>query len=100
MKLYFWGQQVEDDGKGLWTTTIVLPIYGQVVALNDKLITAAIKAKVKVLVKTMVGNAVIDPKKWKKTGMRIEKVFKLPEHPMVLWQNRLEILEGGEKKHG
>ena len=42
---------------------------------------------------TGVGCEVVDPKVWKETGKRIEKVYLIPDHPMILYGNTVHVQE-------
>lgn len=44
--------------------------------------------KLKVIIPKQ-GEAIIDVLEWIKTGKKMEKVFKRPNEPMVLWGNNL-----------
>jgi hypothetical protein len=67
---------------------ITKPLSENYVAVYDRYINTAIKrhTKMKVCIKG-VGCEVVDPKEWKKTGKRIEKVYLFEDMPMILWAN-------------
>lgn len=90
--LYFYGQPVEDHGDH-WKVRVYRPIFDTYVALNEKLLNAAIKAKVDIWVFTKGGEERLDPRIWKKEGKRMEKVFRIPTQPMVLYQRYVKPYE-------
>lgn len=67
------------------------PLYGNFVYINLKVLNTAVRQKQKVEVCLPNGCAVIDPVEWVKTGKRMEKVFKFPDRPMVLYGNHVPI---------
>lgn len=91
----FYGQVVTENGD-LWVTEIRKPIYGTCVALNERLLNEAIRKGKKILVKCPGAEETIDPQEWKKTAMRIEKVFRFPDRPMILYQKLIGSPQGQE----
>ena len=88
MTYYFYGQKVEEDGD-TWYTYINKPIYGTCITLNEKIIDNAIE-KHKMLVVSCPGGAEkFDPTDFKKTAMKIQKEFRIPGHPMTLYQKTI-----------
>ena len=90
--LRFYGQEVQTAGK-YWVVFIHRPVYGLCVALNEKLLDAAIKFKATLVVQCPGGEEIIEPKEWKKQGQRFEKVFMLPDRPMVFYQKNIFSVE-------
>lgn len=91
MKLF--NGQVQTIGDNLWHMKFQKPFYGTVVAIRDKILLEAIKKKKFLLVECENGQEVVDPKTWIKEGKRIEKVFKIPERPMVLYERAIKLGE-------
>lgn len=71
------------------TYKVQKPIYGLCVAIRDKVLNSAIKKKTSIRAEWNGEVYIIDPKKWVKTGERMEKVFLIPDRPMVLFSNHL-----------
>lgn len=69
----------------LLTINIKKPLYGNYVYINESTLKKAFAQGGKIQVTIPSGSAIIDPVEWKKNGKRMEKVFKIPGHPMVLW---------------
>lgn len=96
MRIY--GQEIEEYGN-IWVIPIKKPIYDYKgspnVAINEKIISQAIK-KNKILVIDCKGYKPeqVDPRTWKKRARRIEKVFRFPDNPMVMYQGHLS--KGGD----
>lgn len=84
----FWGQPVLVNGD-TWQIEIRKPIYGNCVALNGKLIEAAIKAHAKLEIHTPDFQETVDAKTYKEQSQRFEKVYLIPERPMVFYQRTL-----------
>ena len=82
---YFWGQRVDIVGD-LWTTKVDKPIYGNCVALNGKLLDAAVRAKAKLKIITPKAEEIVDPAEWKRKARKFSKVFLYPESPMTMYQ--------------
>ena len=74
------------------------PLYQNFAYIRDKYLYEAIERGVNVEIRIPQGTAVVDPKKWIKTGKRMEKVFLLPDNPMILWGNRVPIKTEEDKK--
>ena len=66
------------------------PIYSTYIAIRDKYLNKAIKYKTQCRVEIPQGVYIVDPKKWIKTGRKKEKVFLIPDRPMILWENHCE----------
>lgn len=76
-----------------WYMFIHKPIYGTCVAIRGAILDKAIQLNKRIVVQCPHGEAIIDPKSWKKTAKRIEKEFKIPGVPMVLYQAELPYKE-------
>lgn len=85
MTKYFYGQAVEDDGVSYYVH-IKKPIYGHCVAINRAIIQAAITNGRLLVVSCPGASEVIPPRAWVNRARRIEKVFRRPDEPMVLYQ--------------
>jgi len=78
---------------------ILKPLHGTFCYIReDTIINRAILLREKVKVTLPQGSAVIDPAEWKKTGKRLEKVFKFEGRPMILWGNYLDIPNKAQQK--
>ena len=71
--------------------TITKPLYDTYCCIRDIKIERAIKEGRQLLIKIPKGQAIHDPKKWKKTGKRIEKVFLFENNPMILYCNYVKL---------
>lgn len=67
------------------------PIYGTNYAIREKWIELAKKTNKLLLIRTPFGQEIINPGVYKKESRRIEKVFKIPTSPMVLFQRDLHL---------
>ncbi len=67
------------------------PLYGTFVYIRSEVVEKAIKAKVMLSITIPQGTAVVDPVKWKEGSKRMQKVFKIPTRPMVLYGNSVPI---------
>lgn len=75
------------------TLIIKKPLYGTFCYIRD----SHLKGKnLKVIIPQ--GSAVIDCKEWISTGKKMEKVFLIPNKPMILWGNSVKI-EVNEKEN-
>ena len=70
---------------------IFKPVYGTFVYLREATLQKAIRNNEPVEVTIPQGVAIIDPKKWIETGKRLEKVFKIPNQPMLLIGNSVPL---------
>ena len=86
----FYGQKV-DKVDGMWVTKIDKPIYGTCVAINEKILDMAAFFKVKLKIICPGAEEVVDPKEFKKQARRIEKVFRFPDDPMILYQKSIGL---------
>jgi len=67
------------------------PMYGTYCQVRDMYINKAIKQGKKLRITIPQGVGVVDPKDWKKTGKKYEKVFRFPDNPMILYGNYVPI---------
>jgi hypothetical protein len=68
------------------------PLFDNFVYIRyDTIIRQAIERGAKLKIRIPEGVGIHDPKEWMKTGKRMDKVFKRPDEPMVLWGNRVVI---------
>jgi len=65
------------------------PIYGDYVGIREKYIWKAKRENKKLKIETPRGVCIISPTKFLKGATRIEKVFKIPDRPMILYCNTL-----------
>lgn len=71
------------------TLEIRKPLYNNFVYIRESILKSTDKLKVKI----PNGEAVINTEEWIKSGKRMEKVFKIPNCPMILFGNYLPINE-------
>ena len=69
------------------------PLHDSVVGIWEKHIEIAIKRKVNLEIHLPQGYGIQCPKLWKKTGERMEKVFKRIDEPMVLYVNKVNLID-------
>jgi hypothetical protein len=70
------------------------PLYDNFVYIRyDKYIRQAIERGAMLKIRIPQGVGIADPQEWMKTGKRMEKVFKRPDEPMVLFGNRVIIIK-------
>ena len=67
------------------------PIYGSYVGIRDKYIFRAKREKKKLFIRIPQGTCTISPEKFLKGAQRIEKVFLIPDKPMVLYANTIHV---------
>lgn len=82
--------QVRTVGKHYWWMEIDRPIYGNVVAIREKILKEAKKNKKAIVINSPGCQEVVSPDMWIERSKRIEKVFKIPDRPMVLWQGEVK----------
>lgn len=75
----------------LITVDILKPLYGNFVYIREEIINRAIRQGAMLEVKIPKGKAIVDPSNWKKNGKRMERVFKRPNEPMVLWGGNVPL---------
>lgn len=78
--------------------TIKKPLYGNKVYIRDKYIRDAIRENAMLRISIPQGTAIHDPREWKSTGDKMEKVFNIPDKPMILWGNHVNVEVVEEKK--
>ncbi len=76
---------------------ILKPLGGTYVAIRDTYIKQAIREGKWLRITIPQGVGEHNPREWVKTGKRVEQVFKIPDHPMVLYRNLVEV--GKKYKH-
>jgi hypothetical protein len=86
--IYIQGQAVNDDGE-VYEIYIHKPIYGHCVALNSDIIKLAKLHLRSLLVKCPGASEKIAPDDWVSKSKRIEKVFRRPDQPMILYQGHI-----------
>jgi hypothetical protein len=67
------------------------PLYGNFVNLRKSLLLRAIKDGELIKITIPQGSAIVSPVWWIKTGKEVEQVFKIPDRPMKLVGNYVEI---------
>ncbi len=70
---------------------ITKPIYGTYVGIRDIYLSQALNEKKMLRISIPQGIAVVDPREWMKTAKRMEKVFKIPNKPMILYANYVPL---------
>jgi len=71
--------------------TIKKPLYDNFVYVRDMHIRRAMREGKKLKITIPQGAGIVDPVDWIKTGKKMEKVFKYPDNPMILWGNRVPL---------
>ena len=74
------------------------PLFKNFAYVREKYLLTAIENGVKIEIRIPQGAAVVDPKTWMKTGKRMEKVFKFPNSPLVLYGNYVTIEDNENQK--
>lgn len=67
------------------------PIYGDYVGIREKYIWKAKREGKKLKIRIPQGTAIVSPSKFLRGAKRIEKVFKIPDKPMVLYCNHVHV---------
>jgi hypothetical protein len=67
------------------------PIYGNYVGIRDKYIWKAKREGKKLHIRIPQGSCTMSPDKFLKGAKRIEKVFLIPDKPMVLYANNIQL---------
>lgn len=86
------GQEVVDTGE-VWRIHIKKPIYGHCVAINAAVLMKAHALKRRIIVSCPGAEEETTPQEWMWKGQKIQKVFRIPDQPMTLWQAHI----GGSK---
>ncbi|MEK6881059.1 MAG: hypothetical protein AABY22_15680 [Nanoarchaeota archaeon] len=71
--------------------TINKPLKDNYVFIRRETLTKAIMAGNRLKVIVPAGEETINAAEWLKSGFKIEKVFKIKDHPMVLYGGKLNI---------
>lgn len=79
------GQEIIDDGTS-YHVRINKPIYGHCVAVNSRVIEQAIYNHRRLFVSCPGYSEDTTPQEWVKKAQIIYKVFRIPNHPMKLYQ--------------
>jgi hypothetical protein len=72
---------------------IYKPVYQTFVYVREKYLKQAKREGTKIEITCPDHKCIVSPDVWMKEGKRLEKVFKDPDHPMVLWGNLVEKYE-------
>ena len=67
------------------------PIFGNNFAIRDKWIELAIKLKKLLLIRTPLGQEIIQPKLYKKESTVFKKEYLIPGVPMKMYQRNLHL---------
>lgn len=67
------------------------PIYGTYVGIREKYIWQAKREHKKLRITIPQGEVIISPEAYLKGATRIEKVFLIPDKPMILYCNTLHL---------
>jgi hypothetical protein len=67
------------------------PLYGNFVYIRELYISQAIRKNKKLKIVIPNGIGIHDPKEWRDTGKKMEKIFRIPSMPMVLWGNEVKV---------
>ena len=97
MVIKIYGQTVKDDGI-TYHVHIKKPIYGHCVAINSKIINQAIQNHRWLHVSCPGAEETVNPWEWLSKGQKIEKVYRIPNHPMVLYQKHVGETEPEARK--
>ena len=67
------------------------PLYGNYVYVRDVFVERAISLNKKMRITVPNGVGIHDPHEWKETGKIMEKIFKRPDEPMILYGNTVNV---------
>ena len=67
------------------------PVYGNYVYVRDVFLRAAMRRGEMIKITVPKGSAIVDPKEWIKNGKKMEKVFKRPDQPMILYGGNVPL---------
>ena len=73
------------------TVTIRKPVHGNFVYIRAETLRNAIQEGALLEINVPAGSGIVNPLEWKKTGKRMEKVFKIKNKPMILYGNTVPI---------
>lgn len=76
--------------------TIQKPLYGTFVYVRDKYLKQAIREHTDITIHSGEYSCTVSPIRWIMDGKKLEKVFLIPDKPMVLYGN--DILKYAEKR--
>ena len=65
------------------------PLYATFCYIRQEFIQRAIREGKQLRIKIPQGTYLIDPHDWMKNAKKMEKVFKYPDNPMILWGNHV-----------
>lgn len=71
--------------------TINKPLYGNYVYIRDIYLKKAKQLGVKLKINIPKGSAIVDPSEWMKNGKKMEKYFKNPKVPMILYGGNVPL---------
>ena len=76
------------------------PLFGTKYYIRDKYIDIAKKRKLKLVLKTPDGIATYTPKEWMTGAEKMEKVFLIEDHPMILFGKHIkdDVFKREERK--
>lgn len=94
MNIKIGGQTIDDDGE-MYHIRINKPIYNTVVSINKAILMTAVKNKRLLKISTNHNgeeySEIVSPWGWIGRSKRIEKVFKYPDNPMILFQGKVNM---------
>lgn len=67
------------------------PLYGTYCYLRVEVLDKAIREGAQISIDLPSGSALIDPIKWKANGKIMQKVFKYPDKPMILYGGNVPL---------
>lgn len=67
------------------------PLYGSFVYIREEFLKKAMNQNTFLKVTIPQGQYLVDPRTWMASGKRMEKVFKIPTRPMILWGNEVKL---------
>ena len=70
---------------------ILKPVYGNFVYIRNTYINEALKKGVDLEITVPNGTATVNPNEWLKGAKRLEKEFRIPGHPMILFGNHVRL---------
>lgn len=73
------------------------PLYGNFVYIRKEILNAAIRQGNQLEIIVPKGRAVVDPSLWKKSGRKMEKVFRFKDKPMILFGANVPLNEPEKK---
>jgi len=70
---------------------IYKPLYDNYITIRESIVRRAIKNHRLLKITIPQGTAIVHPEDWLRTGKKMEKIFKIPDKPMVLIGNYVPI---------